>query len=447
MALARYAAVATRGWAAESASLRVRLRAENDRLREEVALLREELRLKDARMAAIPAHRRPFYSPPARLEILELKAARGWNLEQTARAFLVTAATVAAWMRRLDDDGPDALVQLRQPVNRFPEFVGYAVQRLKTLCPSMGKVKIAQTLTRAGLHLGASTVGRILAEPPQRPPDFTREQRDSKGRVVTAKRPNHVWHVDLTMVPTLAGMWVPWLPNALTQVWPFCWWVGVAIDHYSRRVMGVAVFYKPPSSEQVRAFLGRAIATAGRAPKYIVCDKGSQFWCAGFKDWCKGRGTRPRFGAIGQHGSIAVVERFIRTLKYEGLAGLMIPLRYAAMRAELTRIIGWYNAHRPHTTLLGKTPDEVYFRLFPANRKPRIEAPAQLAARLSLRNTANLGCRQARRPVHARRDVRRRAEGAADRAIAARRVSATGTTGCLRRAQRPRPHCDAAAID
>ena len=100
------------------------------------------------------------------MAILELKAARGWSLEQTAKAFLVTAATIASWMKRLDEDGPDALVQLPQPVNKFPEFVRYIVQRLKTLCPAMGKVKIAQTLARAGLHLGATTVGRMLKEKP-----------------------------------------------------------------------------------------------------------------------------------------------------------------------------------------------------------------------------------------------------------------------------------------
>ncbi|MDP6717575.1 MAG: hypothetical protein QGF59_02925 [Pirellulaceae bacterium] len=63
-------------------------------------------------------------------------------------------------MKRVDEQGPDALLQIRDPVNKFPDFVRYAVQRLKTLCSSMGKVKIAQTLSRAGLRLGATTVGR-----------------------------------------------------------------------------------------------------------------------------------------------------------------------------------------------------------------------------------------------------------------------------------------------
>jgi hypothetical protein len=30
---------------------------------------------------------------------------------------------VAPWMTRLDDEGPDALVRMRTPVNRFSEFV------------------------------------------------------------------------------------------------------------------------------------------------------------------------------------------------------------------------------------------------------------------------------------------------------------------------------------
>ena len=57
-------------------------------------------------------------------------------------------------MKRIDDQGANALVQLREPVNKFRDFVRYIVQRLKTLNPSMGKVKIAETLCRAGLHPG-----------------------------------------------------------------------------------------------------------------------------------------------------------------------------------------------------------------------------------------------------------------------------------------------------
>jgi len=45
------------------------------------------------------------------------------------------------------------------------------------------------------------------------------------------------------------------------------------------------IFKKPPTSIQIRTFLGRLYSKT--KPKYIICDKGSQFWCDGFKTWCK----------------------------------------------------------------------------------------------------------------------------------------------------------------
>jgi hypothetical protein len=109
-----------------------------------------------------------------------------------------------------------------EPVNKYPEFVRAIVQRLQGLCGSMGKVKIAQVLARAGLHLAASTIGRIRKEPPSREPSSPPvKPMPSARRVVTAKYPNHVWHADLTVVPTRAGMWTSWLPFALPQCWPF----------------------------------------------------------------------------------------------------------------------------------------------------------------------------------------------------------------------------------
>ena len=208
ISLAKYAAVYTRSWAADSPNARVRLRAAGDRSQEDAMLLREEMRIKDARMASIPPQRRPFYAPTERLAILEVRAARGWSLEQTAKSFLVRPKTVATWMKRLDEDGSEALVQLPTPVNKFPDFVRYSVQRLQNLCPTLGKKKLAEVLARAGLHLGTTTIGRIRKEQPipapaPRPPQ--QKATAAKGRKVTAKRPNHVWHVDLTAVPTLTG--------------------------------------------------------------------------------------------------------------------------------------------------------------------------------------------------------------------------------------------------
>jgi putative transposase len=375
ISLAKYAAVHTRSWAADSLNARVRFRAERDHSLEDAALQREEMRIKDARMTRIPAPRRPYYTPAERLAILEVRAARGWSVEQTANAFLVTAATVTSWMKRLDEQGSDALVQLPIPVNKFPDFVRYTVQRLQTLCPTLGKKKLAEILARAGLHLGTTTIGRIRKENPVRAPSQSQpETIEPKERKVTAKRPNHVWHVDLTTLPTQSGFWCSWLPLALPQRWPFCWWLVLVLDHYSRRIMGFGIFRKMPTSLEVRVCLGRVIAAAGASPRYLISDKGSQFWpCPGFARWCGQREIRPRFGAIGKHGSIAVIERALRTLK-EALRLTIVPTRRESMRREMCMLLDWYNQHRPHMTLGGKTPDEVYFHRFPANRRPRIEA-------------------------------------------------------------------------
>ena len=158
IALAHTSLTHARSVAANSINARIRLKEESDRLRNEILLLQEESRIKDARMEQIPAHRRPHYPPTERLTILEHRAAHGWSLAQTARRFLITTATVASWMHRLDEEGPAALVQTSEPMNKFPEFVGYIVRRLKLLCPTMGKIRIANVLCRAGLHLGPMRV-------------------------------------------------------------------------------------------------------------------------------------------------------------------------------------------------------------------------------------------------------------------------------------------------
>ena len=130
----------------------------------------------------------------------------------------------------------------------------------------MGKVKIAQTLARAGLHLGTTTVGRMLKEKPRHEPFVSQPEPDSEVRIVTAKYPSHVWHVDLTVVPT-GGFWTSWLPFALPQCWPFCYWVAIVIDHFSRRVMGATAFKRQPSCEDVCGFMGRTIAKAKNSPR------------------------------------------------------------------------------------------------------------------------------------------------------------------------------------
>jgi len=92
MSLAHATLTTSRGWVANHWNARVRLKADNDRLRQEVSLLEEELRIKDSRMTRIPPHERPHYRPIERLAILELRVT---HLAGRKHLLIVTLKRVA----------------------------------------------------------------------------------------------------------------------------------------------------------------------------------------------------------------------------------------------------------------------------------------------------------------------------------------------------------------
>ncbi len=153
---------------------RRRLQAQLEQANAEIALLREELYIKDSRWERARSKRRPHYTPIQRMRILQLRAARGWTLEKTARVFLVDLQTLLIWMRRFDEHGERDLIQTAEPVNRYPDFARNLVRQLKRLFPAMGYERMAQVLARAGLHLGATTIRRMVRENGGPPEDETR---------------------------------------------------------------------------------------------------------------------------------------------------------------------------------------------------------------------------------------------------------------------------------
>jgi len=81
-------------------------------------------------------------------------------------------------------------------------------------------------------------------------------------------------------------------------------------------------------------------------PKYIISDRGKEFDCAVFKGWCRRKGIRPRYGAVGEHGSIAIVERFIRSMKSECARRITVPFSLDEMRYEIGSYATWFNLYR-----------------------------------------------------------------------------------------------------
>jgi hypothetical protein len=101
--------------------------------------------------------------------------------------------------------------------------------------------------------------------------------------------------------------------------------------------------------------------------------------------------VKPRFGAVGRTGSIALVDRFILTLKEEGLRRILIPLREAAIASELLATVDWYNARRPHMGLYGATPNEIHCKAKPARDGPRFEVRARYPVKRGMNLRARKG--------------------------------------------------------
>jgi Integrase core domain len=84
--------------------------------------------------------------------------------------------------------------------------------------------------------------------------------------------------------------------------------------------------------------------------KHIISDQDSVFTGDALAELVRQWNIKPRFGAVGKHGSIAVTERVIKTLKYEWLRNVPIIKSFDHLTALCTEFESWYNAWRPHMT-------------------------------------------------------------------------------------------------
>jgi len=166
---------------------------------------------------------------------------------------------------------------------------------------------------------------------------------DEESQSIPARYPNHVWSIDRTIVKRW-GLWTTY--------------VLVAIDHYS----GTLVYCCPlegPNAGWTISSLEQSVEVYG-APKHIISDQESVFTSEAFTEFVNNYDIKHRLGAVGKHGSIAVTERVIKTLKYEWLKRVTIIKGYDHLDNLCKSFVEWYNEWRPHYRLDGRTPDEVH---------------------------------------------------------------------------------------
>lgn len=318
------------------------------------SLLREALDILGSRWDKLPERQRPHYSPQARFRILRLRALLALSAVETARTFRVSTGTVLRWesetQAKPDRDTVGSLLKPAPPVRRFADVVRHVVHTL-TLAGFPGDTSVAASLARAGWRLSRRTVQRIRREKPVAGPPSPL-LRATESRCVRACFAHHVWMLDITEIPGLLRL--------------FSFKLAVVFDVFSRSPLVARVFLAEPSAADIVRLFSMAVRRFG-APRHSVSDQGPQFTAEDFQTSLARHGVRHRYGAIGRTGSIALIERFFRTLKSIGALRARPPLLRDDLERRLGLAFGYYLWLRPHRGLDGATPAECMLGLRPAH--------------------------------------------------------------------------------
>ena len=255
----------------------------------------------------------------------------------------IAKSTLYRWLHKIEEQIPS-----RIPANKTPSEIAALVWEITTANVGWGRIRIANQLALLKIFLSASTVRNILNQPrPRTGPQLAskpKKAENEQARSIPAWYPNHVWSIDTTMV----NCW---------GLWPIH--ICVVIDHFSRKVMA-AVPLEGPNAGWINNALESAIEKNG-PPKHIISDQGRVFIGDVFAELMATYEILHRFGAIGKHGSIAVTERVNKTLKYEWLKRVALIKGMDHLAELCNEFEVWYNRWRPHMTLDGLRPDDVYF--------------------------------------------------------------------------------------
>ena len=106
------------------------------------------------------------------------------------------------------------------------------------------------------------------------------------------------------------------------------------LDVFSRFPLAARLFAKEPSADEIAELVDVAASRHGK-PKRVLSDQGPQFTAESFERTLRRLGARERWGAIGSSGSIAIIERFWKTLKSAASPRSLLP-REVERRLELT---------------------------------------------------------------------------------------------------------------
>jgi putative transposase len=153
-------------------------------------------------------------------------------------------------------------------------------------------------------------------------------------------KPDQVWGVDITYLHLHKGFM----------------YLFVIIDWYSRCVVDYEL-----SSTLDKGFVLTCLkrALSRRRPEIINSDQGGHFTNPDYIRLLESEGIKISMDGKGQCLDNARTERFFRTLKYDTIY-IQEPDSPRELRSMIGAFMDEYNTLRPHSSLLGKRPAEVY---------------------------------------------------------------------------------------
>lgn len=247
---------------------------------------------------------------------------------------------------------------LPRPVSDYDLEVMRQIDRLHLEYPFAGSRMLRDLLRQDNFKVGrkhvATLMKRMGIEALYRKPRTTKPGAGHRVypyllRNLKIDRPNQVWAMDITYIPMARG---------------FVYLVAV-VDWFTRRTLS----WKVSITMDVHFCLEtveEAISRYG-TPEIMNTDQGSQFTSQAFVGLLKGHDIQISMDGKGSWRDNVFIERLWRSVKYEDVY-LRAYESVSAVRAGLNRYFHFYNSRRPHSSLDGQTPDQVYFNALPQLR-------------------------------------------------------------------------------